>query len=179
MTKSPWVAWFLLCVWSLWASAVEARLSDPFGPFAPALGLMLVLGLAARLSTGQSLGLALVGTCGCAALCTQPIAAVFATFLGALFFLRVVRSALDVTSPLVLAVATGVAVFGAEAWGELVRETRLVHGLALADGALWRSLATAVSSGVAMLLVGPAIAYLPGVTPLKRNSPWSNVASVR
>lgn len=179
MTKSPSVAWFLLTVWVLWATALEARLADPLGAFAPALGPMLVLGLAARLSTGQGHGLVLVGTLGRAALSTEPVVAVAALFLGQLLFLRAVRAVLDVSSPHVLAVAVGIAIFGGEAWSQLVRESRLVHGIALADGALPAALATGAASAVAMLLVGPAIAYLPGVTPLRRNSPWSAGASVR
>jgi hypothetical protein len=179
VTKSPWLAWFLLAVWSLWASALEARLADPLGAFAPALGAMLVLGLAARLSTERAFGLALVATLARAALSTEPTLAILAGFLGALLFLRLVRSAFDVSSPLVLAIATCCTVFGFESWTELVRESRLVHGIALADGAIARSLGTGVASGLAMLLFGPAIAYLPGVTPLQRKNPWSNTASVR
>lgn len=179
MTQSRLVAWFLIAVWSLWASALEARLVDAFGSFTPELGLMLVLGLGARLGTSQFLGLALVGALGRAALSTEPFVAILAAFLGALLALRALRSVLDVSSLWVLAIATAVAAGGAHGWSELVRESRLVHGVALADGAVWRALAAAISSAVAMLLVGPAIAYLPGVTPLKRNSPWSSVASLR
>jgi hypothetical protein len=179
VTKSPLLAWFLIAVWSLWASALEARLAATFGPFTPALGLMLALGLGARLGTAKFLGLALVGALGRAALSTEPFVAILAAFLGALLVLRALRSVLDVSSLWVLAVATAVAVFGAQGWSELVRESRLVHGVALADGAIWRALASAFASALGMLLVGPAIAYLPGVTPLKRNSPWSSVASLR
>ncbi|MCK6448739.1 MAG: hypothetical protein L6Q99_20285 [Planctomycetes bacterium] len=179
MSRSRFVAWFLSTVWILVATACEARLAAALGVFAPAFGLMVVLGLAARLPTGKAHGLVCAATLARAALATEPVTATLAYFLGALLFLRVVRSAFDVTSPAVLALATALAVFGAETWSALVRESRLVQGVALADGALLHAAATAVSTGVVMLLLGPAIAYLPGVTPLTRSSPWAAGASVR
>jgi hypothetical protein len=179
VTRSRTLAWLLLAVWSLWAAAARARLAESLGAFAPALDLVLVLGLAARLPTSHALGLALVGTAGRAALSTEPALATLAAFLGALLFLRAVRSVLDLASPPVLAVATALAVIGAEAWSELVHASRAAQALALADGALSGALATGLASGLTMLLAGPAIAYLPGVTPLRRSSPWSSVASVR
>lgn len=179
MTRSRSVAWILITVWVVVATAAEARLCTALGAFAPAFGLAVVLGLAARLPTGKAHGLVLAATCARAALATEPVVATLAYFLGALLFLRAVRSAFDVTSPVVLALAAALAVFGAETWSELVRESRLVQGVALADGALLRAAASGLTSGVVMLLLGPAIAYLLGVTPLTRSSPWAAGASVR
>ncbi len=179
MIRGNWLAWFLLCVWAVWLHALQGWLGASIGSWAPELGLIFACSLASRLSTSDLPAIALCVGLSRAALSLDPIAAVLAAYFGAILFVRSVRAIFELTSPLVFAPAVGLAAFCVSIWLSLVRETRVVHALGLGDDALASAFATALVTTIASLVLGPWMAYLPGLSPLQRSSPWSSADSVR
>lgn len=179
MTRSPWLAWLLLLVWSIWAHALQGLLASGLGAWAPDLGLVLLGSLAARLSTGLLPGVALAIALGRAALSIDPLQAVLAAELGAVLWLRVLRAAIELRTQIVFAPAVGVAAGAVSLWLAFVHESRELLDPGLPPGAIAAALCTSISTALAALVLGPWVAYLPGLSPLRRSSPWSRVASAR
>jgi hypothetical protein len=179
MTRSGGLAWFLLAVWAVWFQAFEGWCSASLGAWTPSFGIVLACSLAARWSTSSLLGVALCVGLARAALSIDSVEAVLACHLGAVLVVRVVRSVLEVTSPPIFASLCAAIGAGATIWLALVRESRLVHTLALPDGAIFDALRAAFATAIAALVLGPWMAYLPGLSPLKRSSPWSSADSRR
>src|SRR5262249_37413145 len=135
--------------------------------------------LAVRFSTSDLPAIAVCVGLSRAVLTLDPVASVLAASLGAILFVRAVRAVLELGSPFVFAPLCAIIAATTNGWFAVVRESGFVHALGLPDGALFAAVARALSTAVAALVLGPWMAYLPGLTPLKRSSPWSSAASVR
>jgi hypothetical protein len=175
------VAWILLALWSTWLHALQG-LWAASSPWAPDLGVVLLVVLIGRVPRDLMLGAALSIALGRIAVSIDPPAAVLAGYLVPLALLGGLRSVVVIREGLARAVLAGVASALLAEWLAVVHEARAGGALALtwfepdlAPPSLRMALATA---GVALIL-GPALARLPGMTLLTRRRPWEVAASGR
>jgi hypothetical protein len=176
--------WILLAVWSAWLHAVQG-LWAASSPWAPDLGAVLLIALAARV---QARDLPLVGLAiavGRLAVSVDPPAAVLAGVLGVTALVRGLRSAVEVGGPLPRTLLAGAATLLIAAWLSFVHDFHAAREAAFAAPGVsglssvslsWRAALTA--AGVSLAL-GPALARLPGLTPLRRRRGWQVAASGR
>ena len=187
MSRGPLLPWLLLALWSTWLHAAQGWLAQGLGPWTPDLGLVLLLGLAAKLAPEQLPPLALAVGLGRLAVSVDPPAAVLAAVLGVTLLARGLRTMLELEGPLQRTLLAGACAALVAAWLEHVHLARAVHA-AGAAGALprtfeglaagaptWR---LALATGLAALVLAPLLVRLPGLTPLRRRRSWRRVASV-
>ena len=193
MTRSPLLAWLFLALWAAWVSALQGLAAGPggLGRWVPDLALVLALSLAARLPAEDMLKVAFAVALGRIAVSIQPPVALLAGYLGILLFARGLRSVLELSGPLQRTLLGALAALLFTGWLAYVHAQRAggVAAHALAPGAAADSLRplavalgawpAALSTGLCALLLGPALARLPGLTPLRRRRPWSRAASLR
>ena len=176
------LSWGLLLFWSAWAHALTGFLADGLlSPrWAPDLGLLLFLAVAARLgrkdlavskSPPGFAGLVLVTLLARTAFTVQAVAPILAGLIAVLFWQNTLRRGLDVERPLIRIVVAGGAALLLLTWWHFVREATLtdVRGGAAAvtwrDNGAWRGvLLTSVLAPFAM----PLFLGLPGLGPLWR-----------
>jgi hypothetical protein len=189
VNRTTWLAWFLLGVWAAWIYALQglfvAQLDG--SSWVPDLGLVLLLGLAARLSHEDLPKAALViAVARCAVSIDAPVA-VIAACLGAAALARALRGVFEIGDALPRALLAGGSAWLVTAWLTIVhdlRDARLAlqtSGTPPELGQLARALATAwppaLSTAFAALLLGPLLAQLPGLTPLAKKRQWHVIAS--
>lgn len=182
MSRSPWVAWILLPVWTAWLYGLQGLFAQTthLGSWTPDLGLVLFLALAARVPREDLPALGLSVALGRCALSVDPPAAILAAFLGAGLLCGAARSVVDLGSGLLRGgfgalLAAGVA--GWLGWVHRVRhlEASAAWGVAWspdAPGAEPALLRLALATGLASFVAGPLLARLPGLTPLRKKKPW-------
>lgn len=164
------LAWILFAVWSTWCFALQARLNSvsSVAPFVPEIGLVLALSLLARLEEREAPILALIVALTRAAFSSEPAVVVLSGALGLSLLAMAVRSVVELTGPLWRTVTTGMLVAAFDLWLVGAGDSRAAYagaGPAVGLGAL---LAVGISSGLLALFLGPALAHLPGLTPLRR-----------
>lgn len=160
------LAWFFFLVWAVWLFALEAWIGDG-ARWVPDLGLVLGLSLLSRAELGDAPLIALLSTLARSPFGAEPPIVVFTGFFAVLFLALLLRSVIELTAPLSRALVAGALVLIFDAWLALAHGVRLpigVRSAALAPLAAWP---TAVASGLAALVLGRALAHLPGLTPLR------------
>jgi uncharacterized membrane protein len=174
------IAWFMLLFWSALAQALTGTLKTGMlsARWAPDLGLLLFLAVAARLGRKDLaaerrpvgfVGILLISVAARLAFSVQAVAPVLAGFLAVLFWQNTLRRGLDVERPLVrIVVASGAGVM-LFFWWRIVRETNLgdvIGGsgsVSWADVGAWRGVL--LTSALAPILM-PLCLRLPGLSPL-------------
>jgi len=187
VTRGALLAWCLLAVWSAWIFALQGSLAAAGGAWVPDLGLVLLLALAPRLSTASLPLAGLAVALGRIAVSIEPPLAVLAGYLAVVAFARGLRSVVEIRSALPRTLLAAACAFVLARWFAFVHEARESEALALSSGLApesWPELAAwswsvALASGVAALLLGPALVRLPGLSPLHRRSAWPAAASRR
>jgi hypothetical protein len=170
--RSVLPAWACLVVWSAWLAALQGGLvsSRVFGAWVPDLGLVLLVGLAARIPRARARPLALAIAAVRVAFSTDPPLAILAGYLAAAEALVALRGIVEVDRLLPRALAAGLAALGLAAFWTLARGQELaLRGLAapgspLGPGA-W---ASAAATATAAALCLPHARRLPGLSPLWR-----------
>jgi len=171
-----WTPWIMLTIWSSWAAAFQGLLADPgrMALWVPDLSLLLFLACAARFESGDVTKAALVIAFGRIAFSVEPPAALLVGFLAISVLVLGVRSVAQVGGPFVRVSLAVVCSWCLGAWlvfVHVVRVQRLGGGAPVELGFaldLWRG---ALTTGVVAILIGPTLAYLPGLTGLRRR-PW-------
>ncbi|MFT5051307.1 MAG: hypothetical protein ACI8QZ_002718 [Chlamydiales bacterium] len=167
---TPWV---MLIIWSSWAAAAQGLLAQPdrMALWVPDLSLLLLLACAARFDSGDVPKAALVIALGRVAFSVEPPAALLVAFLATSVLVLGVRSVAQVNGAFVRVSLAVVCSWSLGAWLVFVHVVRVQRmggdaPLSLAFALdLWRG---ALTTGVAAVLVGPTLAYLPGLTNLRR-----------
>jgi hypothetical protein len=167
------LGWALFAVWSTWAFALQARLTAGSGSaaFVPDVGLVLALSLLARLEERDLPILAVVVALTRSAFSSEPAIALLAGTLGLSLLAMAVRSVVELTGPLWRTITTAALVAAFDLWlagAGAPRAGSVGAGPAISVGAL---LAVGISSGLLALFAGPALAHLPGLSPL-RSRKW-------
>lgn len=162
------LAFVLFVVWAGWLVAAQAWLGRPdlCGRARPDLGLVFALALAARTEPAALPFLAFGAALARASACAEPSIVLFTGFLGVLFASLALRSIVEVQTAPWRALVAGALAFALEAWIVLAHGARDAGaGFAAAD--LARGWPAALSTSLAALLVAPALARLPGLSPLR------------
>lgn len=184
MTGRPLVTWVLLAVWATWLSALQGIWAST-SPWAPDLGVALLVVLAARAGRSELPAVGLAVALGRIAVSIDPPAAVLAGLLGVTLAVGGLRGVLEVGGALTRAVLAGCAAALFAVWLELVHDLRaageaglVAEGLAAlpAPAVGWPS---ALTTAMATLALAPVLAHLPGLSPLSRRTQWQVVASGR
>jgi len=168
-----WIPWIMLCVWSAWISAGQGLLAHParLDLWAPDLGLLLLLACAGRFESRDVPKAALIVGLSRAAFSVEPPSALLVGLLGAGAVVVGVRSVAEVNGPLMRSVLAFLCSWVFAAWLVLVHIVRVERAggeAPLALGfvlSLWRG---ALVTALAALVLGPALAYLPGLSRLRR-----------
>ena len=168
----------MVLVWATWLEALGGWLAAraALAPWAPDLGLLLFLAIAARLGkklmarkreTVGTVGLVLALALADASVSSLGVAPILAGWLGVLLWQDFWRRGVDVERPLLRILIAGSAALGLLAWHHLVLgldlsgETRGVAAkLFPSDGGAWRS--ALLTAALAPLFMPLALA-LPGV----------------
>lgn len=193
MNRSKFLPWLMLAIWSAWICALQGLLRDtePLSAWVPDLWLVLVLALASRLERSDLPRVALVAAAGRLAVSIEPAAAVLAGALGVVLLVRVIRSVIEVEDVVARTALAFVCALALARWQSLVLETRAFAGAEMFAARLSVSWGTAVGSfgpdpwsraavtALAALAAAPALAHLPGLTPLRKRRTWRSVASAR
>ena len=169
MTVSRLLGWLLLAVWLTWGFALQARLASASsaGPFVPEIGLVLALAVLSRLDEREAPLLALLLTLARMPFSGEPVVALLAGALGLCLLGLAMRSVVELTGPLWRSVAAGLLVAVFDLWLGIVHAARpagAAAGLSIGIGSL---VVVALSSAALALFAGPALAHLPGLTPLR------------
>jgi hypothetical protein len=187
--RHAWLAWLLLGVWSAWIFAFQglcaARMQS--SSWVPDIGLVLLLSLAARL-THQDLPKAalVIAIARCAVSIDAPVA-VIAAYCGAVALARALRGVFEIGGALPRTLLAGASAWLVTAWLAIVHDLRDARLAMHTSGtppdidelahALTTSWPPALSTALAALLLGPLLAQLPGLTPLRKKRQWHVIAS--
>jgi len=169
VTFARLLGWLLLLVWLSWSFAFQARLASASsgGPFVPEIGLVLALAVLSRLDEREVPLLALLVALARLPYSGESVVALLAGALGLCLLGLAMRSVVELTGPLWRTVATALLVAVFDLWLAVVHSARpsgAAAGLPVGLGSL---LAVAFSSSMLALFAGPALAHLPGLTPLR------------
>lgn len=193
MNRARWLPWFLLLVWSTWLNALQGlALERPdLTAWVPDAGLALLLALASRLERSDLPAVALTVALGRLAVSVESPPAVLAAALATALFAAALRSVLEIGEPLARTVLAFVLALAWARWQAFALETRAFAEAALFAGSLeesWRAvrgalgphaITRAAATAALALVFGPALAHLPGLTPLRRKRTWHAAASAR
>ncbi len=161
--------WVLLLVWLSWSFAFQSRIAaaSSAGPFVPEIGLVLSIAVLSRLDEREAPILALVLAIARFPYSAEPAIALLAGGLGLSLLGLAMRSVVELTGPLWRTVAAAALVASFDLWLAVVHASRpgaAEGSLQLRVGSL---LAVAGSSAALALFAGPALAHLPGLSPLR------------
>lgn len=165
MNAQRWIAWIVLGAWLVWLHALQAWLGGG-SAWAPDIALVLVFSLVARIESKDALGVVIVALLARAALAVEPGAALGAGLLGLVLLELLARGLFELTAPAWRALFAGAMVFAFDAW---LAGVHALHD----DGPIpfVRVLAALVpaafTSAIVSLALGPALAHLPGLSPLR------------
>jgi hypothetical protein len=185
--------WVLLAIWSTWLHALQglALQQAPLAPWVPDVGLVLLLALCSRLERRDLPRVALVVALGRVAVSVEPVPALLASCLGVVIVVAGLRSMVELGDPLARTLLALVAALAIARWHTLVASTRALQDASLyaeslaaswtaVRGALGpHALTRAAATALVALAFGPALAHLPGLTPLRRKRTWHAAASAR
>ena len=178
MKRPTLFTWVLLALWSTWLHAVQGQWAAT-SRWAPDLGMVLIVVLAARMPPRElARGALAVGLGRCAVSIDPPAAVLFGTLVPALVF-GSLRSVVVIREGLARAVLAGVGSALSARWLMLVhaaRGTEVYVGSEPGLAAVWPM---AVSTALAALALGPLVALLPGMNVFLRRRPWEVAASSR
>lgn len=170
MNAQRWIAWLVFTVWLVWLHALHAWLARDGWSWAPDLGLVFVFSVLARLEAKELPWLLACALVARAALAVEPATALGAGLTGMALAVLAARGMLELTAPAWRTLCCAAAVFAFDAWLVLVARVRGSGGEPFAS-ALVGLVPVAISTGLVSLALGPALAHLPGLTPL-RSRKW-------
>lgn len=167
--RGRWQSWLMLGVWGSWIVAAQGILvaQTSLAAWLPDAGLVLLVACAGRFHKRDVPGAALLLALSRVAYTIEPPTAVFAAFLFTAILVHAIRSALEVNGPLLRTVVGACAGWLFPAWLLVVRHARdggETAALVSEILGLWR---IAFTTALFALALGPLLAHLPGLTPLR------------
>ena len=169
------VGWACLLLWSAWAFATQGVLarSELFASWTPDVGVVLLVGLASRMSPERArLGACLLALTR-AGLGGDPLLAVLAAYLGLVEVVATLRRSVDTDGTLLRGFLSGLGALVVVMWLALVHvvraDTPAVWSEPLGTWA-WRA---AFTTALLSLVLGGWLRRLPGLGPLwRKEEPW-------
>lgn len=170
MKSQRWIAWCLFTVWLVWLHALHAILARDGSAWAPDLGLVFVFSVLARLELKELPWLLVCALVARASLAVEPAAALAAGLVGVALAVFAARGVFELTAPAWRTLCCAGVVFAFDAWLVFVARVRGNGGEPFAS-ALVSLVPATIMTGLVSLAFGPALAHLPGLTPL-RSRKW-------
>jgi hypothetical protein len=165
------VGWLLFLTWAVWLAALQGAWSrHAGGTWVPDAALVLAVVVLARCETTDLAPLALFTALARAATGGEPPLVLLAGAFGALFLALALRDALELSGPLGRSAGTAIAAGAFQAWLCLAHDARSTQGGLDLMRAATSALPVAIASALFALAIGPALARLPGLTPLRSRS---------
>jgi hypothetical protein len=163
-------AWCFFVVWSTWMFALQSWLGalGSAARWVPDLGLVMALSLVARLDPADVPLCALLTALARSAFGVEPHVVVCAGVLGVFALALAARSVVELTGPVWRALVCGGLVFAFDAWLMLVHRARPPAGFGTFGVSIASAWSVALTSALLAWIVGPVLAHLPGLTPLRR-----------
>jgi hypothetical protein len=160
-------AWCFFAVWAVWLFALQAWLGREASAarWLPDLGLVLALSLLARAEVTDAPILAFVAALARSAFSAEPPLVLLTGFLLLVFLALAARTTIELSGPAWRAFTAFVLVLVFDAWLGFAHAMRAPSGAGVALVVAWPA---ALSSAACALLLGPALAHLPGLTPIRR-----------
>lgn len=164
------VAWILFAAWSAWLVGVQAWLGGDAGAarWMPDLGLVLALSLLAHAEVADAPILAFIAALARSAFSSEPPLVLLTGCLIVVFLALAARSAIELSGPAWRAFAAVACVLVFDAWLGIAQSTRVAAGVVRTSPMLVPAWRGAAMSGVCALFLGPLLARLPGLTPIRR-----------
>jgi hypothetical protein len=175
VSRASILPWILLAVWAAWLHALQGIWASA-SPWAPDLGVVMLVVLSARMRTSDLFAMGLAVGLGRLAVSVDPPVAVLAGCLGWTAACRGLRTVLVIRGALARSLLAGAGAVALGAWLALARHVRLESSLWDVQGTAWSG---ALATAIAALVAGPALAFLPGLSPLTRRKKWAVAASTR
>ena len=165
MSLSHFGAWLVALVWFAWASAVDTQLSlaATTSPWAPSLGVALMVAWAVRMEADTLWALACLAALARASFSVEPPVAILAGNLAVVMLVRFGRRSFDLARPIGRSLVAGAVAAGWVLWAWLVLFAR--HG----EGShpTWEVLVkAAMSTALLTLILGGYLVRLPGARAL-------------
>ncbi|MBK7875719.1 MAG: hypothetical protein IPJ77_08205 [Planctomycetes bacterium] len=167
MSAQRWIAWIVLGAWLVWLHALQAWLGSGGSAWVPDLALVLVFSLVARIEPKDAPGIVLVAVVARAALAVDPGAALAAGLLGLVLLELLARGLFELTAPAWRALFAGALVFAFDAWLAGLHALHAGIGPVPFVRVLAALVPAAFTSAIVSLALGPALAHLPGLSPLR------------
>jgi hypothetical protein len=177
--RSSLFSWALLALWSTWLHALQGQWAAG-SSWAPDLGMVLMVVLAARMPSGELATAAVAVALGRVAVTIDPPAAVLVGLLVPALVFGGLRSVVVIREGLARSLLAGLGSAALVLWLSYVHEARQGGAVLWYQPDLAPPLArTALSTAAVALLLGPLFTLLPGVPGLIRRRPWEVAASGR
>lgn len=186
------LAWLALLLWATLAAAAQGALGHGgwLGRATPDLCAILCLALAARVDKRDLDRVWITCALGRAAVSAEAPLAILSGMAVLVLPVRWMRSVVDLRAPLARALLAGVGCLFLEVWSAWVLRERTLAALGAvpAVAEAWSSRAgwfagggwaRALASTAAALLLGGALASLPGLRSLQRRKTWAPADSWR
>jgi hypothetical protein len=168
VSRAPLFAWLCLGVWGTWIFALQGLLaSSALRRWTPDLGLLLLVALTLRLGPARARWAAAWVALLRVGFSADPPLAILAAYLGFVGVCHLVREAIDLERPLARALLACAGALGcAWLWTSARALELAADGIhAPLERFAWPS---ALATGLAALVLAPALGRLPGLSPLAR-----------
>ena len=136
------------------------------GAWTPEVGVVLMIGLASRMTPERARGGALVLALARSALSTEPLVATLVAYLALGEVVATVRASVDTEGPFLRTLLAFVGSAAVVAWFSVVHEVRDGAPAPLAFGLGARVAPVAISTAAVAFLLGGWLRRLPGIGPL-------------
>lgn len=165
------LAWVAFGTWMLLCFALQGWLAQGAGAsWFPELGLLLLIALVARMEERDAWIAGALAAFLRASVSGEPPIVQLSALLGLALLVLVLRSSLEIEAPLLRGALALFGVLATDLWMCLARLARAWWAGAGLEGLrppLLPLLSVAISSGICALLLGPLLAHLPGLSPLR------------
>lgn len=168
MSTERVLAWILYAVWATWMFGLQSWMGREAGSaWVPDLGLVLALSLLARAEASDAPLFVLVTAVARATFGAEP-AIVILTGVGLVVGLAlVVRSTVELGGMLPRTLVTLALVLTFHAWLHVAGAMRADDAASLHLGSFFAAWPAAFASAAMALVLGPFLAHLPGLTPIR------------
>ncbi len=166
MSSARFLAWILFAAYCAWLFAIEGWIGS--SRWVPDLGLVLLLAVLARAEIADAPFIALAAALARAAFGPEPPIVLLTGIFAITFLALFVRRTLELSRPSWRMLAALVLVLAFDAWLGLAQGVRSGAHEGLRVASLLSAWPAAITSALFALLFGPALARLPGLSPIRR-----------
>jgi len=170
-------AWALLTLWSTWLFALQGILAagGSLGTRSPDMGVLLLLMLDRRCSRSSMLFAVLIVSSARMGFSADPPLAILFGYALLVGGMRLLRRVVEVDQALIRALIAGLGFLALNKYWAMARGIALAQGAGqVTSASVWTrelpagSWGQALSTALGILILGPILMHLPGLSPLRR-----------